>query len=114
MITGIYGKKYAHLRTRKWERGFGEGKGLDDIGLTPEIMTRLEKAIAAYWKDRLRCILEQVGKASDAQVLTLWDEAMDELYGEEILRKKTVYETVLQDESISSEVKKWLATNRSY
>lgn len=27
-LNGIYGKKYAHLRTIKWERGFGEGKGL--------------------------------------------------------------------------------------
>jgi hypothetical protein len=33
----------AHLRTKKWEKGFDEGKGLDDVGLTPEIITWLEK-----------------------------------------------------------------------
>ncbi|HAU2125191.1 TPA: MerR family transcriptional regulator [Legionella pneumophila] len=106
-VNGIYGKKYAHLRTKKWEKGFGEGKGLDDIGLTPEIMAWLEKALDAYWKDRLYGILEQVGKKSSSTVLTLWNEALDDMYGEETSRKYAVYETALNDDKVSPEAKDW-------
>lgn len=107
-INGLYGKKYAHLRTKKWEKGFGEGKGLEDIGLTSEIMVWLEKAIDVYWKDRIRSILDQVGKKPDPTVLDLWNQALDELYGEETARKQGVYDLVLKDDTVSLEAKAWL------
>lgn len=107
-LNGVYGKKYAHLRTKKWEKGFGEGKGLDDIGLTPKMMSWLEKAIDAYWKDRIHRILKQVGNMPNAAVLTLWNQALDELYGEETSRKKGVYELALKDDQVSHKAKAWL------
>ncbi|TAL62690.1 MAG: MerR family transcriptional regulator [Legionella sp.] len=107
-VNGIYGKKYAHLRTKKWEKGFGEGKGLDEIGLTPELMAWLEKALDAYWKDRLYNILAQVGKTPSTTVLTLWNKALDDMYGEETPRKYAVYEIALNDEKVSPEAKAWL------
>lgn len=111
-LNGIYGKKYAHLRTIKWERGFGEGKGLEDVGLTPALMSWLEKALEAYWADRFKRILEQVGTIADSAMLTLWNQALDELYGEETARKKVVYEKALQDENISLEARAWLESIR--
>lgn len=107
-INNIYGKKYAHLRTKKWEQGFGAGKGLEEIGLTQEGMVWLEKAIDAYWKDRFHRILKQVGEAPDSMVLTLWNQALDDLYGEETARKKAVYDIVLKDDTVSSQAKAWL------
>lgn len=107
-VNGIYGKKYAHLRTKKWEKGFGEGKGLDDLGLTPELISWLEKATNSYWKDRLYGILAQVGKTPSSIILSLWNDALDDLYGEETSRKKIVYEMTLSDEQVSPEAKAWL------
>lgn len=107
-VNGIYGKKYAHLRTKKWEKGFGEGKGLEDIGLTPELISWIEKATDAYWRDRIYGILEQVGKISSPAVLSLWNKALDDMYGEEIARKKAVYEIALNDDKVSPEAKVWL------
>ncbi|KTD73425.1 MerR family transcriptional regulator [Legionella tucsonensis] len=107
-VNSVYGKKYAHLRTKKWEKGFGEGKGLDDIGLTPEIMAWLEKALDAYWKNRLYSILEQIGKAPVSTILTLWDKALDDMYGEETSRKYAVCEIALNDDKVSPEAKAWL------
>lgn len=107
-LNGLYGKKYAHLRTKKWEKGFGEGKGLADIGMTPALMVWLEKAIEAYWKDRFKHILEQVGQTPDASILILWNQALDELYGEETARKQAIYETILKDDNISPQVRAWL------
>jgi DNA-binding transcriptional MerR regulator len=107
-INGLYGKKYAHLRTKKWEKGFGEGKGLEDIGFTPELMTWLEKALDAYWTDRLSAILAEVGKSPEAVVANLWNQALDDMYGNETARKKAVYDMAIQDDRTSPAAKAWL------
>jgi DNA-binding transcriptional MerR regulator len=107
-VNRIYGKKYAHLRTKKWEKGFAEGKGLDEVGLTPKTMTWLEKAMDAYWSDRVFRILEQVGKQPSATVFKLWNEVLDDMYGEETSRKQAIYEIVLADDKVSPEAKAWL------
>ena len=107
-INSIYGKKYAHLRTKKWEQGFGEGKGLKDIGLTPEIVAWIEKATGAYWRDRIFNILELVGKQPDSTILSLWNEALDDLYGNEETRKQTIYQMALSENKVSQEAKLWL------
>lgn len=107
-VNGIYGKKYAHLRTKKWEQGFGEGKGLEDIGLTPELLAWVEKAVDAYWHDRIYNILAQVGKKSLSVVLSDWNVALDDMYGNESARKQIIYEMALKDEKVSVEAKTWL------
>ncbi|MCX7115723.1 MAG: MerR family transcriptional regulator [Gammaproteobacteria bacterium] len=107
-VNSIYGKKYAHLRTKKWEKGFGEGKGLDDIGFTPELLAWVEKAVDAYWQDRIYSILEQVGKHPSSAVLVLWNDMLDEMYGEETARKKAIYDLALKDDKVSLDAKAWL------
>jgi len=110
-INKLYGKKYAHLRTKKFEKGFGEGKGLEESGgLTPEIMVWLEKAMDAYWRQRLYNILAQVGKATDADVLNNWNQALDDMYGEDVDRKTDLIKMALTDVTISQAAKKWLKT----
>jgi DNA-binding transcriptional MerR regulator len=109
LINGLYGKKYAHLRTKKWERGFAKGKGLKEVGLTPEAVTWLDKAIDAYWNERLYKILNQVGtKLSDEDIFHLWNEALDDMVGDNPEYKKSIYETALADEKVSKKAKEWL------
>ncbi len=110
LVNSLYGKEYAHLRTKKFEKGFGEGKGLDEVGLTPESVAWLDKAIDAYWHDRIYKILDQVGKTSSDTLLSLWHEVLDDMYGEENPRKLELYEVAYADEKISPEAKAWLKT----
>ncbi len=110
LINDLYGKKYAHLRTKKFEQGYAEGKGQDEIELTPEINTWLEKALDAYWRDRLYAILDQVGQTSSSGVLKLWNEAMDEMFGEDSERKNAVREAALSDDKVSARAREWLKT----
>jgi DNA-binding transcriptional MerR regulator len=111
-VNGIYGKKYAHLRTKKMEQGFGEGKGLDEIGLTPELLSWIEKAVNAYYRDRIRGVLDKVGTISSSTVLKLWNEILDDMYGDDKAikdeRKGIIIETALKEESVSQEAKDWL------
>lgn len=108
-LNGVYGKKYEHLRTKKFEKGFAKGKGLDDVGLTPAIVSWMDKAIDAYWKDRVYSILSTVGTGvSDEAILKLWNDALDDMYGEDNARKKEVYAAALADEKVSEKAKEWL------
>lgn len=111
-INEVYGKKYAHLRTKKFEKGFAEGKGLKEVGLTPEIVSWMDKAMDAYWRDRIYGILNQVGtEVSDETIFKLWKEVLDDMYGEDDLRKKEICDIALTDEKISRQAKKWLQKN---
>jgi len=107
-VNEIYGKKYAHLRTKKFEKGFAEGKGLEEVGLTPEMVSWLDKAMDAYWHQRIYDILKQVGISSEDKVLNLWNAVLDDMYGNDTERKKEIYKLAIQDDKISSEAKNWL------
>lgn len=110
-INGVYGKKYAHLRTKKFEKGFVEGKGLGEVGLTPEIVSWMDKAMDAYWRDRIYGIFDQVGtEVSDETIFKLWKEVLDDMYGEDDSRKKEIYDLALADEKVSKKAKECLKT----
>lgn len=113
LINGLYGKKYAHLRTKIFEKGFAEGKGLEEIGATPEMIAWLDKAMDAYWRDRIYGILNKVGTGvSDETIFKLWHEVLEDMYGDDNTRKKEIYDIALTDEKISEKAKEWLKTLR--
>ena len=111
-VNGIYGKKYAHLRTKKWEQGFGEGKGLDEVGLTPELFSWIEKAVNAYYEARIHNILDQIGTIPSSALLKLWNEVLDDMYGDDDTIKKErlgiIIEMALKDGSVKPAAKAWL------
>lgn len=112
-VNQVYGKKYAHLRTKKFEKGFGEGRGLKEVGLTPEIVSWMDKAMDAYWRGRIYGILNKVGSGvSDEAIFKLWNEVLDDMYGEDNARKKEIYDLALADEKVSEKAKEWLRTLR--
>lgn len=107
-VNGVYGKKYAHLRTKKFEQGFGEGKGLDEVGLTPELVSWLDKAMDAYWRDRIHGILAQVGKTPSATLIMLWKAMLEDMYGDDLSRSVAIYSAVMEDQQVSQIAKDWL------
>lgn len=107
-VNNVYGKEYAHLRTKKFEQGFGEGKGLEAHGLTPEIVAWLEKATNAYWKKRVYGLLAQVTNVSDKTLLQKWHALMDEMYGNDDKRKALIIDTLMSDDKVSQVAKQWL------
>ena len=108
LINGLYGKKYAHLRTKKFEQGYGEGKGLQEAGLSKEGVLWLEIAMDAYYRPRLHSVLAGIGKIPAAESLKLWHEVLDEMYGDDLQRRQELINIAIQDEKVSSEAKEWL------
>lgn len=108
LVNEWYGKKYAHLRTKKFERGFGEGKGLDEVGMTPEIVVWLEKAINAYWRQRIHAVLAQVPTLPHEQALKKWNDLLDEICGEDSVHRQEVVTLVMSDDDFSGKVRESL------
>lgn len=107
-VNAMYGKEHAHLRTKKFEKGFGEGKGLDDTGMTPEIVHWMEQAMDAYWRHRIYTLLGKVEMPVNEQLISEWHQLMDDMYGHEDARKKELIQMALTDENVSDKAKLWL------
>lgn len=108
LVNKIYGKENANLRTRIYEKGFQQGKGLDESQLTPEAVTWLHTAIDAYWRNRIYRILDQIGNSPESEVLRLWNEVLEDIHGNEVERNAEIYEAAMHDENISKAAKQWL------
>lgn len=113
-VNNLYGKEYAHLRTKKFEQGFGEGKGLKQHGLTPDIVEWLEKASNAYWQQRIDSILAKVNQTEDSTLVQQWHDLLDEMYGHEKTRKVRVLDTLMADKKVSHAAQDWLCKNIKY
>lgn len=108
IINGLYGKEHANLRAIKWQKGFKEGKGLKEHGLTPETVEWLDQALIAYWMQRIYEVLAQVGKLPSEKLLLAWNELMDEMYGDDKQNKSAILLHLLQDDKVSELKKDWL------
>lgn len=108
LINNLYGKENAQLRTTKWEKGFKEGKGLEEHGLTPEVVHWLDQAIDAYWYQRIYKLLDQVDCQPAAELLTSWNQLLEEMYGNTNEARSAVYDLLKDNEQVSKEAKAWL------
>jgi DNA-binding transcriptional MerR regulator len=107
-VNEVYGKEFAHLRTKIFEQGFGEGLGLSEMSLSPEIVTWIEQAMDAYWRTRIYDVLDKAGLVPSSKLLVLWNEVMDDMYGNDSDRKLAIPSIALQDEQVSLDAKNWL------
>lgn len=107
-VNELYGKEYAHLRTKKMEQGFGEGLGLEEAGFSQSSVDWLMRAMDAYWADRIHKCLSQIKTKSKSEMLSDWEQIMDDMYGNEQERKVDVMKKVLEDERINEDAKAWI------
>lgn len=109
LVNGVYGKKYAKLRTKKFEEGFAKGKGLQEVGLTAETVAWLDKAIDAYWDERAKTILEAVKQdPSNPSLEKLWQTLMGDMFGDDSSGKKSHMQKLINQYQPDSLIHNWL------
>ena len=108
IVNQFFGVEHAHLRTRMFEKGFGEGIGLKETGFTQQSQQWLDKAVDTYWRERIRNILDQVGKEPDATLRLQWHTLLEDMYGNEHGRKHDLFNIILQEDEVSVAAKEWL------
>lgn len=107
-VNNLYGKQYINLRKAIWEKGFKEGHGVEEHGLTKESVVWLDKAIDAYYASRIHNILNQIDEQPSAAQLKQWHDLLNEMYGDEETDKTEFIQVILQDKGVSQGAKKWL------
>ncbi|HLB42328.1 MAG TPA: MerR family transcriptional regulator [Gammaproteobacteria bacterium] len=107
-VNNLYGKKYAGLRNAIWEKGFKGGHAADKHGLSPASVAWLDKAIDAYYRDRIYSILNQVGSHSSTDMLKSWENLMSDMYGDDQTLRNDLIKAAMTDEKVSQDARNWL------
>ncbi len=107
-VNSLYGKQYVKLRTTLWEKGFKQGHGVEEHGMSPQCVAWMDRAIDAYYRHRIYSILEQLETQPSAVILKAWNEVLTDMYGDQESPKKELIQMALKDDKISQAAKNWL------
>lgn len=108
LVNNFWGKQHAALRTAIWERGYKEGKMEVEPPMSPQVVTWLDSAVAAYYRKRAYNILAQVETQPSETILKLWKELLEDMHGDDQARDDALYDAALADDKVSAAAKSWL------
>ncbi|PWU05853.1 MAG: MerR family transcriptional regulator [Verrucomicrobia bacterium] len=111
LINGLYGKKYAGLRTAIWEKGFKTGQMDAEHAVPVPVVDWLDKAADAYYRNAIYSVLSKVGSVSSGESLKAWDTLLENMFGDDQAAKNEVVECVFKEDKVSEAAKKWLREN---
>ncbi len=106
-VNTYYGKNHVALRNTIWEKGLKKGQ-IQESTLSQESFSWLDKAITAYYRNRILNILLQIDSQPKQVVLKQWEELLVDMHGNEQAPKNDIFKAILHDDTISQSAKKWL------
>lgn len=107
-VNNLYGKEYSMLRTAIWEKGFKGGHIGAEHNLSPEAITWLDKAMDAYFRNRIYHVLKQVETQSQETAFKQWEALLTDMFGDEQAPKDELTNSAMMDDKISQAAKAWL------
>lgn len=111
MVDELYGREFAGLRTALWEKGMKQGKDQGTHGLSPELALWLDKAIEAYWLERVFTILNKVNnKKAPEHLRDDWQDLLDEMFGDYQQGIDEFIEQLMSSPRLSEAQRDWLLT----
>jgi hypothetical protein len=91
-----------------WEKGFKGGHIGAEHNLSPEAIAWLDKAMDAYYRDRIYRVLNQVETQSHEITLKQWQELLIDMYGSEQAPMNQLFDEAMKDDKVSQAAKNWL------
>ncbi len=108
LVNGLYGNEYIALRTTIWEKGYKGGHLGEEHNLSPEAIAWLDQATAAYYKDRVCKVLNQVKTQPYQTGSKQWEELFTDMYGDEQAPKDEIFNSILNGTLYDQTAKDWL------
>lgn len=108
IVNQLYGREFAGLRTALWEKGMKHGKDNSEHGLSIELATWLDKAIEAYWVERIFGILNQITPNTPKHLRDDWNDLIDEMFGSYQQGVDEFMQILLADKRVSKAQREWL------
>jgi DNA-binding transcriptional MerR regulator len=102
LINNLYGDEHANLRQVIWEKGFKEGHA-QEHSMSQEMVTWLDKAIYAYYADRIYTLLK-----TPKNIDKNWAKLMKEMFAGAKDQELDAVNKLLVSQQVSFEAKDWL------
>lgn len=108
-VNTVFPKEQADLRETLWEKGFKGGH----TDVPTEVVTWLDKAVDAYYRERIYSTLALVELQPSDIILKQWNELLEDMYGNVQTPKiqtlkNELYKAIEKDDTISPAAKNWL------
>ncbi|MCS5709904.1 MerR family transcriptional regulator [Candidatus Berkiella aquae] len=107
-VNAYYGKKHVALRNAIWEKGLKSGQAEETNGLSVEGSIWLDKAISAYYRDRILQLLKQIETLPHLTLIKQWDELLMDMHGDEPNPQNEIIDEIMQANTTSQLIKSWL------
>ena len=107
-VKNLYGAKNADLSKTIWEKGFKEGHGEHDHGLSRDGVEWLSNAILAFHSQKIKSVLDNIDTKSTEEILTTWNHLMTDWYGDNQNLKDELVEKIMDIKEIPQSRKDWL------
>lgn len=108
LVNTMYGKEHRHLSNVIWEKGFRQNKMDKDHGITHEMVEWLDKAIGAYYHQRVTEVLSQVNKTEDKKLKAQWQSLLEDMHGFDEKSNQEFVQSLLDNSEITHAAKQWL------
>lgn len=108
MVNSLYGDKYKQLQRVVWEKGFQGGHIGAEHGLSNEAVAWLDKAVSAYYGDRITKVVMQIGNQSDDVMMQLWEALLNEMCGRSSEARAEFTQCVINYPRCTQKTKDWL------
>lgn len=108
LVNTLYGKKHITLRNAIWEKGFKSGQMDEEHALPKEVVNWLDKAIDAYYRNRIFSVLSKVETYPHTEVLQAWEELLTDMCGDKQNLRKDIVDAVMKEDGISIAAKNWV------
>lgn len=102
LINNLYSEEHASLRKVIWDKGFKEGHA-QEHSMSKEMVTWLDKAIFAYYSQRIYALLKNPKGITKA-----WSDLMKEMFAGSIELELDAVNKLLKNPTVSDEAKTWL------
>lgn len=106
-VNKIYGN-HISVRNAMWHKGFKEGNLDPEDAMPAECVTWMDKAIDAYWRNRVFNILKQINVKSDLEVLKQWNDLLNDMCGDNKKERNDFMQIAYAEPEISEATKNWL------
>ncbi|MBY7734957.1 MerR family transcriptional regulator [Francisella philomiragia] len=110
-VYNLYGRRYAGLKHTVWNKGFMTGKFESSI-VTEKVINWIDKAMQAYFTNRLRSIFIGLENKQDSLVAEQFGQLLDEMFGNEDGLKLKFFEQMFNHKEVPEKTKKWVKQNQ--
>jgi len=108
LVNILYGTEHVGLRNSIWEKGYKGGNMGAEHHLSPEHVAWLDKAMSAYYKERIYGLLDKEDATALNAIADQWETLLIEMCGHSEERRKVIFEAVQKDDKISLIAKNWV------